>query len=482
MKDLKGWWSTAFAAVLSGLLAYGAFLHPATTLPVQKRPNIVMVYTDDQPRDMFAREYMPKTFSNVVEKGVNFTNYYNSTPLCCPTRATYQRGQYSHNTGVLSNVYPSGSYQKFRERGYTRRNVGVWMQRAGYATAYVGRVMNGYQYFLPEIPDGWDRWVSLTREMNAEAYQINDNGRVYMRERSLQDDTDHLADKAVAFVNNRAPSNQPFFLQVSAFPPHTPYFHAERYENTYEDKELPRGPGFNEEDVSDKPSHVQARERLDEMRIAGLEEIYEDKLRGVRTVDDLIGDIVVALKRRGEWGNTVVLVTTDNGFGIGNRRVVSKIDPYEESSRTFLAMAGPGIAKGVAVDELTSSNDVVPTIMGYARAPQKDFFDGRPLGPLADGDPPPYWRRAVGIEYLANPNEYAPTYETYYGLVTADGRKYVRYTRTGEEELYDLRADPYELQNLAGEPGREEELAELKSWADAIRACRAASCKAAEDK
>jgi len=191
---------------------------------------------------------------------------------------------------------------------------------------------------------------------------------------------------------------------------------------------------------------------------------------------------VVTLKHRGERGNTIVLVTTDNGYDIGNRRVVSKRDPYEESSHTFLAMAGPGIAKGVAIDELASSNDVVPTMMTYARAPQKDFFDGRPLGPLADGDPPPYWRRAAGIEYLANPNEYAPTYETYYGLVTSDGRKYIRYTSTGEEELYDLNADPYELQNLAGEPGREEELAKLRNRADAIRDCRAASCKAAENK
>src|SRR5688500_2313827 len=117
-----------------------------------------------------------------------------------------------------------------------------------------------------------------------------------MRESSLQDDTDHLANKAVAFGNNRAPGSRPLVIQMTAFPPHSPFFHAERYANTYEDKELPMGPGFNEEDVSDKPSHVQARERLDEMRVAELEGIYEDKLRGVRTVDDLIGDIVVTLK------------------------------------------------------------------------------------------------------------------------------------------------------------------------------------------
>ena len=145
-------------------------------------------------------------------------------------------------------------------------------------------------------------------------------------------------------------------------------------------------------------------------------------------------------------------------------------------------MSGPGIERDLELDQLVASNDVVPTIVPYARVPQKYFFDGRPLDPLADGgDPPADWRKAIDIEYLADPNEYAPTYETYYGIVTADRRKYVYYTKTGEEELYDLNTDPYELQNLAGEPGRETELAELKEWAGAIRNCAASFCQAAEN-
>jgi arylsulfatase A-like enzyme len=88
----------------------------------------VFVFTDDQDAETFRRDVMPKTFDYLVDHGVSFKNMFNSMALCCPTRVTYLRGQYSHNHKVLSNNYPSGGYRKFRSMGYRDRQLPVWLQ------------------------------------------------------------------------------------------------------------------------------------------------------------------------------------------------------------------------------------------------------------------------------------------------------------------------------------------------------------------
>jgi N-acetylglucosamine-6-sulfatase len=117
------------------LLISSAPLNPAPAQAAQK-PNIVFVFTDDQDAETFRLDVMPKTFGYLVDQGVSFENMFDSTALCCPTRVTYLRGQYSHNHKVLSNKYPSGGYRKFRKMGYRDHQLPVWPQASGYATAH----------------------------------------------------------------------------------------------------------------------------------------------------------------------------------------------------------------------------------------------------------------------------------------------------------------------------------------------------------
>jgi N-acetylglucosamine-6-sulfatase len=446
-----------------------------------QRPNIVFVYTDDQDTETFRREVMPKTFRNLVDQGVTFENMITSTALCCPTRVTYLRGQYSHNHRVFSNYYPSGGYQKFRQMGYRSRQLPVWLKGSGYATAHVGRVMNGYSDFLPEIPRGWDTWVALAKEWGRQWYQINDNGKLYTKARAAEQDVDQLSRKAVGFVKSRAPSEKPFYLQVSTFQPHLPYFYPKRYADKYASEEAPKPPSFNEANVSDKPSHIQKRSRLSGDQIAQLNEDYRKRLRGLRGVDDLISDLVVALKKAGEFQNTVFIFSSDNGYELGTRRATEgKIDPYEESINIPLVMRGPGIRKGMVQKRLASTNDIVPTIMDFAGAKEKPFFDGRSLKPLVDSKPTSTWRTAVGIEYLPTIDEGDIGYIPFYGVRTAGGEKYVYYPSTGEKEYYNLNSDPYELRNEASKPANADRVAALAEKARQIRSCSGSSCRAAE--
>jgi N-acetylglucosamine-6-sulfatase len=454
-------------------------LNPAPA-QVSQKPNIVFVFTDDQDTETFRREVMPKTFRNLVDQGVTFENMITSTALCCPTRVTYLRGQYSHNHRVFSNNYPSGGYQKFRKMGYRGRQLPVWLKGSGYATAHVGRVMNGYEKIPSEIPRGWDRWVALTNEWLPQ-YLINDNGKLYTKDRAVEQDVDHLSRKAVGFVKSRAPSEQPFYLQVSAFEPHLPYFYPKRYAGAYDSKKAPKPPSFNEADVSDKPSYVRNRPLLSGAKIKTLDKNYRKRLRGLRGVDDLIGDLVVALKKTKEFKNTIFILSSDNGFELGTRRVMGgKIDPYEESINIPLVMRGPGIRQGLVQKRLASTNDIVPTIMDFAGAKEKPFFDGRSLKPLVDSKPSSTWRTAVGIEYLANTDDKNGRRIPFYGVRTAEGEKYVYYPTTGEEEYYDLKTDPYELHNGASDPANANRVAALAKIAKRIRSCSGSSCRAAE--
>jgi N-acetylglucosamine-6-sulfatase len=468
------------SVVLAMLLVSSAPPNPAPAQASQK-PNIVFVFTDDQDVETFRRDVMPKSFNYLADQGVRFENMFNSTALCCPARVTYLRGQYSHNHKVLSNKYPSGGYRKFRKMGYRDHQLPVWLQASGYATAHVGRVMNGYDAFSPEIPDGWDEWVSLTHELALKKYSINDNGRVYTKQRADQQDIDHLSDKAVGIVKDYAPKDRPFYLQVSTTEPHRPYFYPKRYADKYASEEAPRPPSFNEADVSDKPSYVRNRPRLSDAQIKTLDKNYRKRLRGLRGVDDLIGDLVVALKKTKEFENTIFILSSDNGFELGTRRVMGgKIDPYEESINIPLVMRGPGIRQGLLQKRLASTNDIVPTIMDFAGAKEKPFFDGRSLKPLVDSKPSSTWRTAVGIEYLANTKDKNGRRIPFYGVRTAEGEKYVYYPTTGEEEYYDLKTDPYELHNGASDPANAGRVAALAKMAKRIRSCSGDSCRAAE--
>lgn len=473
----------AFAVALAIALLLALVVWPGGSREAraqQTRPNIMFVYTDDQDEELFRREFMPRTFANLVDAGSHFENHYGSTPLCCPTRVTYLRGQYSHNTRVLSNEFPSGGYRKYRNLGYRDWSLPRWLGDAGYFTGHFGRVMNGYDDFAPEPSGPWDRFVALTKESHPSEFRIHDDGRTYDVSRSRQESVDHLRGKVIGFVDDRARSAAPFYAHVSFFEPHSPYHYPDRYQGYYGSLRLPENPNFNEADVGDKPWFVRERSPYTQERKEQLTRYYRARARGVRAVDDAVGDIIAKLKREGEYRNTVFIFTSDNGYDLGNRRTVGKIDAYEESSSVPLAMAGPGIARAKTVTGLSSTNDIVPTISDLADSGQKAFFDGRSLTPLVDGGPPPPWRTAVGIEYLPLSGDEDPRHQAYSAIRTEGNELYVEH-RNGEREYYDMDSDPYQLENAADDPANRQRISELSGRVADLKTCAGAGCRAAED-
>ena len=143
--------------------------------PAAARPSVVVIMTDDQ--TVAEMDAMPRTRRFLGRGGVRFKRSYVSYPVCCPSRATYLTGRYAHNHGVMGLYPPTGGYGRFDKRNA----LPVWMRRAGYRTAHLGKFLNGYgDQVAADVPPGWTDWHA-TVDYSTYAmwgYTINNNGRM----------------------------------------------------------------------------------------------------------------------------------------------------------------------------------------------------------------------------------------------------------------------------------------------------------------
>lgn len=442
------------------------------------RPNILFVLTDDM--NVSDLRYMPKTKNLLAEGGVKFTNAFVTNSLCCPSRSTILRGQYSHNHKVLGNFSPLGGFEKFRDLGRERSTIATWLDDAGYQTVFLGKYLNGYDN-TRYVPPGWDRWYGYLDyyEASPDTYRINENGTIKTYDRSRRHDTDLFADKAVGFVRTTA-GGAPFFMHLSTNAPHTPAFAPKRHEGMFSGVALPKPPSFNEADVSDKPAWVRDKPRLTSSDVSDLQLLHRKRLRSLQSVDEMVGRLVGALRDTGELSNTYVVFTSDNGYHLGEHRLQSKSTPYEETIGVPLLVRGPGVPRGVNRRAMALNNDLAPTFADLASVTPPAFVDGRSLGPLLATAPPASWRSAFLIEHRRSANEgpYA-RHITRYDAVRTGNYLYVEYG-TGEKELYNLGDDPYELRSRHRTAGSDLKR-RLAARLDDLRGCAADGCLRAEN-
>ncbi len=451
------------------------------------RPNIIFILTDDLDAKSIA--VMPKLKSLMTDRGATFANYFVTYPLCCPSRASILRGQYPHNTQILGNRPPLGGFEKFVETGAERSTIATWLQSAGYRTGYFGKYLNGYpdRATPTHVPPGWDEWHSPAggSPYSNFNYRMNENGRIVSYGSRPEDYlTDVLSRKASEFIAQSAQSRRPFFIHLSTYTPHAPATPAPRHADAFAGVTAPRPPSFNEDDVSDKPAWVRARDQLTDRQIAQIDALYRRRLQTLLSVDDLIGTLVDTLRAAGQFQRTYIFFSSDNGFHLGEHRLPQgKNTAYDEDIRVPLIVIGPSVPEGRTLEHLVSNVDLAPTWAEIAGASAPGFVDGRSLVPLLSGTPPAQWRQSVLIERYSAGGDRGSRRDrggipTLHALRTRD-LTYVEYA-TGERELYDLRRDPYQLQNSVQRAGQEL-VGQLSSLLAGLKRCAGAACRAAED-
>ena len=369
-----------------------------------RRPNILVVMTDDQAAADVA--HMPNVKRLLARQGTSFVDAVDSFPLCCPSRATFITGQYAHNHGVAGNFHPYGWYGMKNRRNTLPR----WLQKSGYRTALVGKWLNGYgaRDARGEVPVGFDNWRGLLDVSAYDYYNfvMNINGRLktwgdpafaralvrfanievrpepggvpgvlaelrkqfgpppyeYWGAEHRQDYSPDVTGRvAEELVRRERRSKKPFFLWWSPAAPHRedvattlmnrpgPDPRApKRYLARSLGFKLPRGPSFNEADLSDKPSNLTkaAPKPMSEELIRELELDYQGRMGSLLAVDDHVRRLLSILRSTKQLSNTVVVFTSDNGWLQGQHRVSGdKFLPYEESIRVPLIVRGPGVPR-----------------------------------------------------------------------------------------------------------------------------------------
>jgi N-acetylglucosamine-6-sulfatase len=483
--------AAAAALTLALVLALGGHrAEPASAkAPPPPRPNVLVIETDDQTQASIS--VMPQVRQLIGGGGTTFANNFVNYSLCCPSRSTFLTGQYSHNTGVQDNQPPLGGFDKLRGT----ETLPVWLQRSGYYTGLIGKYLNGYEAHRadpggPLIPPGWSEWHGSTVTYDFYGYQLNEQGTLNTYG-SLQDNpdsppdpslysTDVYTQKAVDFINQRAPSQQPYFLWLTYLAPHSggpnPAGNhcagtakpAPRDLHAFDSEPLPQPPSFNEADVSDKPPNIRSR-TLDATDISDITRFYRCRLASLLAEDAGVQRIMATLSASGELDNTLVVFTSDNGFMHGEHRVKSgKVVPYEESIRVPLMIRGPGFRGGKTVRDMSINADLAPTILEATGASPAITEDGRPLQGFAKKP-----GRLRGRELSIEGGGFSGVRTSRYIYL-----EYFSQADSGFREMYDLQNDPYELQNVADNPAYAAARNALAARLAKIRSCSGAACTA----
>jgi VCBS repeat-containing protein len=403
------------------------------------RPNIVLIVTDDQSFESVAK--MPYLSSR--SGWYRFDSAFINNATCCPSRATILTGQWSHHHGVET----TGGAPRFDDSS----TLATWLDGAGYRTGFVGKHHLGTSTTAPQtyIPPGWDDWHAFAKNTPGWYYDytLNENGTLVNYGSDPEDySTDVLAAKALDFIEQ--PDAAPFFLYLAPRAPHNNWTPAPRHVGAFANAPVAHMPDFNEADMSDKPGYWQNLGLLKERDNDGAR---RKQWATLLAVDDMVKSIVDALEQQGVMDDTVLVFMTDNGYAFAEHRHDGKVCAYDVCSRTPLLVSYLGHDEGYVFPELIGNEDLAPTLADLAGVTPTTYGDGDSFASmLRTGQAPADWPDEVLLR------GYRPSYVTseppeFWGIRTRE-YKYILTVPTGEVELYDLAADPFELDNVAGHP------------------------------
>jgi N-acetylglucosamine-6-sulfatase len=408
------------------------------------RPNIVIIMSDDQRWDTIEPQVMPRLMDRMVP-GVNavyLSNAFVSNPLCCPSRVTTLTGQYSDTSGVYGNDgtfsggvgVGGGGFYAFDDDPAVNPTIATDLQGAGYRTALIGKYLNKYpgETNWSYVPPDWDRWFSVPTGAYYDYLAASDGHRRWFGDAPSDYSTRILTSRAADFIEETSATGTPFFLYLALTAPHGPAIaypqDIGRFDAYVDGYHHPASVG--ESNIPDKPEYIRNRAWTREIQ-DGYDAFHARQLSAIYGVDRAVGRIWDTLP-----DNTVVLYMSDNGYEWGEHRWEEKFVPYNESIRVPMILATKGLdMPSIDPDRIALNVDIRATLGSFAG-----------LSPTTKGHTwtDPSWSRSdFVLEHWTDGTLDVPTYCG----VRSTRWMYTRYA-TGEEELYDERADPLELANL----------------------------------
>lgn len=428
----------------------------------RNRPNIIFLFTDDQAYDTLGCYGNPNVKTPNIDRlgneGVIFDRHYDTTAICMASRANVMSGLYEYKSGT--NFMHGPMARKLWEESYP-----LLLREAGYRTGFGGKFgfavvddpkKGGGENNYRNLPvEDFDFWVGGTGQTS---YQTDRNKYLARFADRYPHSTRAYGAAGQEFIREAVESEQPFCLTLFFKAPHRPVTPDPIFDHVYKDTEFRKLPNYGRA----AGEHLAPQSRMGRQYPRFIswgyhtDESYQNALRKynqqIHGVDYAVGMIVAELRRQGVEDNTVILYSSDNGFFNGSHGLGSKVLPYDEGARVPMIIYDPRSGSqggGRRVSAVTGNVDVAATIVDLAGLETPDSMDGRSLMPLVQGE------RETVRHALSLINVWGTAGTMYLGVVT-ESYKYI-YWMYGEEfepaeELFDLKADPYELKNMAPEP------------------------------
>ncbi|KAA0992300.1 sulfatase-like hydrolase/transferase [Dyadobacter aurulentus] len=443
----SGSWAAIFFAAFIALSAFVAFKKADEKQAT--RPNILFIFADDLRADAlgYAGNTVVETpnIDLLASSGVQFLNCYvmggHHGAICAPSRAMLMSGKsLFHVYDVLDGVHTMP--QHFAENGYQTFGTGKWHNGA---KTFEASFQKGKTVMLGGMSDHFKVPV---RDLGSDGKL----GEVEVKGFS----TDIFTGSALSYLDEYAKGDKssPFFCYVAYTAPHDPRSPREDYIGKYPEKDIPL-PGnykpvhlFDYGEAQVRDENLAPWPRTPEVIQATLSDYYGL----ISHLDTRIGDLIRSLKDKGLYENTIIVFAADNGLAVGSHGLLGKQSLYEHSMKVPFVITGPGIPENRKSDALVYLYDIFPTLAAKTGLPNPDHIDGKSLAAVISGE-------STGVR--------ESSFTAYRNLIRAvrdKEWKLIRYPNRDYTQLFNLKKDPLELDNLSGKPqyrAKEESLKKL---------------------
>ncbi|MFC3878665.1 sulfatase-like hydrolase/transferase [Algoriphagus namhaensis] len=415
---------------------------------ISPKPNILFIFADDQRADALGIAGNPNlktpNIDALAKRGTRFTNAYvmggNHGAICAASRAMLMSGKGLFR--VLDKLEGEHTMpMHFAAHGYTTFGTGKWHNER---SAFEQSFQHGTNVFLGGMANHYS--ISLRDMTEADTLSAPEN-KGYS--------TDLFTSSAIDFIEKHVNSGaeNPFFAYVSFTVPHDPYSPREDFIDRYSPDEiklpenfLPLHP-FQFDQLNIRDENLLAWPRDPEKVKAVLADYYAL----ITHLDTQVGTLIETLKRLGQYDNTIIVYAADNGLAIGSHGLLGKQNMYEHSSKVPMIIAGPGVPENEIQEAYTYLFDLFPTLAALADLPLPEGIDGVNLVKVMDGN-------SEGIRGSMF-NAYRHTVRS----IRKDDWKLIRYPERDFTQLFNLKDDPDELNNLADKPEMAPKIEELRA-------------------
>ena len=410
-----------------------------------QKPNVLFIFADDQRADALGysgnKQVQTPHIDAVAAQGVSFSNAYvmggHHGAICAPSRAMLMSGRsLYHVYDNLDSVYTMP--QHFAKQGeYETFGTGKWHNSTA---SFEAAFQKGKNVFIGGMSD----------HFNVPCSDLVSGKLTKSVKKSFS--TDLFADAATDFLVEYSNSERkkPFFCYLSFTAPHDPRSPSEKYIGKYPvdslevpENFLPYHP-FYFADFGIRDETLAPWPRTKEDIKSSLADYYSM----ISHVDDRVGKLIQLLKNKGMYDNTIIVYAADNGLAIGSHGLLGKQNLYEHSTKVPLIIAGPGIPKGISSDALVYLFDIFPSLSSLCGLPDPAGIDGENFVPIING-------KSGGRTSLFT------TYTNSVRAVRTDDWKLIRYPKRDFTQLFNLKDDPLETNNLSGQEayvGKENDL------------------------